>query len=129
MIRRTAQEWADFTGEEMMRNENTCNYAYDIEEFYRMSYVDDLYISDFDKYKIGDIIKPSEPHVLIPARLLNEAGELIQRMNSALDGKIKEREEKRTPSGNIVEYVRCPHCNDILRLSVVKTCLSCGKPV
>ena len=124
MIKRTAQEWADFTGCELVVGVD----AYSLHHEENIAICKEN-VSDFEEYEINQIIKPSEPHVLIPTRLLEEAGELIQRMNDALDGKIKEREEKRTPSGNIVEYVRCPHCNDILRLSVVKTCLSCGKPV
>jgi len=94
MIKRTAQEWADFTGEmlevweEGLSSENGLTIPCE-------------YTQEGGDLKINKIYAPSEPCVLIPARLLEEAGELIQRMNSALDGKIKEREDK------------CPHCGAI----------------
>ena len=76
MIKRTAQEWADFTGCEFCVGENI--------------FICKENISDFSELKLNQIIKPSEPHVLIPVRLIEEASEIIQRMNTALDGKIKE---------------------------------------
>ena len=90
MIKRTAQEWADFTGEV---------FCVDEEDIYTFNTINEIsvkseYVSDFEEIKLNQIIKPSEPCVLIPTRLLEEASELIQRMNSALDGKMKEMEEK-----------------------------------
>ena len=90
MIKRTAQQWADFTGFE---------FCVDEEDIYTFNTINEIsvkseYVSDFEEIKLNQIIKPSEPCVLIPTRLLEEASELIQRMNSALDGKMKEMEEK-----------------------------------
>ena len=88
MIKRTAQEWADFTG---------CELVVDETDVYSLHYEENITIckenvSDFEEIKLNQIIKPSEPCVLIPTSLLEEAGELIQRMNTALDGKMKELE-------------------------------------
>jgi hypothetical protein len=52
MIKRTAQEWADFTGEQIDVGSDfiTTTFYYIV--------IDSACISDFDKHNFGDIIKP-----------------------------------------------------------------------
>jgi len=90
MIKRTAQEWADFTGCKGKRLLGSL-YFYDENDF-QILRVSNSDVLDFCSLEHEEEIHPSEPCVLIPTRLLEEASELIQRMNSALDGKIKENE-------------------------------------
>ena len=84
MIKRTAQEWADFTGEtfyfgsELFCSENFC-FAINSKK---------VFISDFDQLKEGQKITPSEPCTLVPDRILAETAETLERMNKALDEKI-----------------------------------------
>lgn len=120
MIKRTAQEWADFTG---------CEICVDEKDIYTLHYEENISIwkeniSDFSELKLNQIIKPSEPHVLIPSRLLEEASEIIQRMNTALDGKIKEQEEA-CPHCGTKPLIREPSSNYSNTVPVFTVCSSC----
>jgi len=89
MIKRTAQEWADFTG---------CDLDFDASFLYSVNTeiwfsVEKGLVSDFEVLKEGQKIKPSEPCTLVPDRILTETAETLERMNKALDEKIEKQGE------------------------------------
>ena len=87
MINRTAQEWADFIGEDIRRNTKT---------FDTLDYsvvIDKNFVSDFMNYNFLQTLKPSEPCTLVPDRVLSETAETLERMNKALDEKIEKQGE------------------------------------
>ena len=84
MIKRTAQEWADFTGEDIRRNTKT---------FDTLDYsvvIDKNFVSDFMNYNFLQTLKPSEPCTLVPDRELVEMGNIVKRMETAISNIAKQ---------------------------------------
>ena len=80
MIKRTAQEWADFTGCELRVYEYVL-YAINTDFWFS---VDKCCVSDFETLIYNQIINPSEPCTLVPDRELQEIADSTARITALL---------------------------------------------
>ena len=89
MIKRTAQEWADFTG---------CDFINNGEELFVDQYTSQLPsiaidrndVIGFENIAYDEVISPSEPCTLVPDRELVEMGNIVKRMETAISNIAKQ---------------------------------------